>query len=420
VNKILDRILVLYVILVSSNPFVGYYHKSFILPVLMLVLLRYRKRVSEIINFQNTSLFFIIFVFFYEIIHSFIFSNFNILNSFRIVFELILALLIIKVTSINFLRLFVTITFYLTILSLTLYPFMFTPIAPFLMNVASDIFYIPESDLGYIAPTFILYTFDWTFVSGLSNALTYRNAGFTWEAGSFANFLNMALFLNIFLCGGRRRLISIKNLIFILGIISTFSTTGYLIMFIIILYSVWENQKQVLLRIISVVFLVTFALFLFNSAYFLKNKIENQLQEASFSQNRFGSALLDFRDFVKRPIFGWSRDTAVLFGPDTGFEAHRPNGLTNLLRSYGLFYTLVFFILIYNSFKKMAFKSGSYNSSKFAFMLFFIIIIGSFSQLIFDKPFFKSMVFWGQYIFIYQYYSIEKRDSIIKPSISPL
>jgi len=266
------------------------------------------------------------------------------------------------------------------------------------MQIADKTFALPFSEIGYRAPTFIFYTFDYSFFTEASGV--YRNAGFAWEAGAFVIYVNLALIFNLFLNINNEniKVFSFKNLILILALITTFSTTGYIVFFITIIVFIWNSKSLSIYKYIVLGVFLFLSLTLYKSTEFLESKINSQIGEASISQNRFGAALLDLQDFSKRPFFGWSRDTQLLFSNDDLYAAHRPNGITNLLRSYGAIYFIVFFTLMFLSFKKLGNLSTMANKNAFAIFLIATILISAFSQLIFDNIFFRSTLFWGECI----------------------
>jgi hypothetical protein len=143
--------------------------------------------------------------------------------------------------------------------------------------------------------------------------------------------------------------------------------------------------------------ILTIIIYLFTNLDFLGDKIIYQIETAEQSQNRFGAALLDIEDWMERPIFGWSRDQTVLFGNDAfTFTSHRPNGITNLLRNYGIIYFSVLLYFIYYSFYKHFYYSVNNSSSKstiLAIQFLIIIFLTAISQLILHKMFTFSIMF---------------------------
>ena len=59
-----------------------------------------------------------------------------------------------------------------------------------------------------------------------------RNIGIFWEGGAYQYFLNIALIFSLYV--KKNPIVSFPNLIFVISIITTYSTTGYLIMAVIL------------------------------------------------------------------------------------------------------------------------------------------------------------------------------------------
>lgn len=277
---------------------------------------------------------------------------------------------------------------------------MYTYAGPVLMKYAENTFVMSISKLNYKAPTLIFYTFDWGYITKATNI--YRNAGFTWEAGAFAIYLNIALIFKLFLDKSNKSLANKYNIVYIISIISTFSTTGYIVLFIILLAYLLHYKKKIFLKWSLLLIAIPLSYQIYYSAPFLQDKIDTQYKESvnGKSHNRFSSAILDINDVMKRPLLGWSRDTEILFGEEVTYKAHRPNGITNLLRCYGFIYFIFLFTLLYFSFYKLGKTSTIKSAPLFSMFFITVLLLSAFSQLVFDKPFFRSMVFWGDFMFL--------------------
>jgi len=75
--------------------------------------------------------------------------------------------------------------------------------------------------------------------------------------------------------------------------------------------------------------------------------------------------------------------------------AHRPNGLTNFIRSYGLIYFISFFLIMHLSLKKFFKSINSVGYSKNSLLFIGIIFIMGFSQLVVHTIFTMCLLFWG-------------------------
>ena len=99
-----------------------------------------------------------------------------------------------------------------------------------------------------IASNIIFYTLNSESITEKVNFIygnqsIYRNAGFSWEPGGFAVLINLGMFINMI-----RYRFSIKNnkniWILLLALITTFSTTGYGIFVILILFYFYNNKSK--------------------------------------------------------------------------------------------------------------------------------------------------------------------------------
>ena len=142
----------------------------------------------------------------------------------------------------------------------------------FFLTVYSLLFYIPCAFFPALASLFpfIGYHLD-SSVSvhdALFSVVTFgsqspRNYGITWEPGAFALLLCIAVFCTIFCYES----ISKKRLlIYSIGIISTFSTMGYIVLFIIFIcfLSIKKNSNVSIFIIFSNIFFVTFSISFMN------------------------------------------------------------------------------------------------------------------------------------------------------------
>lgn len=195
----------------------------------------------------------------------------------------------------------------------------------------------------------------------LPNKDFLRNVGMFWESGSYAGVLTLCLalnlkYLNYYWIRYRFQLISI-----IAALITTQSTTGYLVGFFILLFYFFKPKNLILTFIaISVVFFG--GLFVYESNDFLKNKIENQFETSTeqrigdFSNTRFGSLIFDWHYIAKYPFTGNGFDTSTryadhqhLFRGVKGDAIGSGNAFSNFLASMGVIFVFGYFILLWKS-----------------------------------------------------------------------
>lgn len=239
---------------------------------------------------------------------------------------------------INFVQLFIAFTF-VTSISFQKFIQLFTKFMYFLACF-SLVAYIVTLVLPQVLAVFPITTnilaveaYNLGFTVIPFNSYIIRNFGFFWEPGAYQAFLNLALLLYLF---------TIKKFqwkpIFIITVtvLTTFSTTGYICMFLIyIAYLGWrlkdkhaKNNRKLLIALLFCICMM--ALIVFYS--FLPSHIQHQLfgkiseyfsdQDSLHTAStsvRFDAVRYSAQAFLESPFWGWGR-----------------SGLQGYMRSYGL------------------------------------------------------------------------------------
>jgi len=183
-----------------------------------------------------------------------------------------------------------------------------------------------------------------------------RNSGMFWEPGTFACYIVLGF---LFYLGDLNNLLNagkFKLLIIVMALITTFSTTGYIIFFIILVFNLLSlNLKKysvLILPLILVLLLTGFSVY--NKSDFLKEKITTQVSEAvreqgDFSPTRFGSLLFDIYYIKKHFLIGNGiheitrfADHPWLMGEDLGHG----NGFSDFLASMGFLSLFIYSYLL--------------------------------------------------------------------------
>lgn len=190
---------------------------------------------------------------------------------------------------------------------------------------------------------------------------SYRNCGPFWEPGAFACYLILVPLL--FIDNLREFVISNKSKTLVLSVtlISTISTTGYICLFIIIVYYLITFSKN---RFISYLIYVPIVLVMISYAFvkldFMSEKIEEQTLSAvdldgEFSNTRLGSLMFDLHYIKKHPIIGNGlhertryADHPSLWGQNLGHG----NAFSNYTAQMGTIAMIVYFLLLYQAFSK--------------------------------------------------------------------
>lgn len=391
-----EFLLVLFFTLMTANPFVRQNIEFSIIAFFIFLFFFFRSifliKKRDVVPFAI-----IIFFISFEIIHRVVYELDNLKTVFRLTSYYLAGFFFMKAIGYRFINYYIRLIYILSIVSIGFYAIGYLmPGFYNLLNGMASIMFPLELDInGYSTPTLIIYTFDPAYTSGASYLL--RNPGFAWEAGAFATFVNIAFFFHLIInpdVKPEKLIFSKVSLIFIIAIILTFSTAGYIAFFFILLMVFTKKISFRNIMIITLIVLV--AIFLFLRLEFLGEKVSEQLGVAYSSQNRFGAALLDWEDIMKSPWIGWSRDLSVLFNTsDYGYLAHRPNGITNFLRSYGFIYVTAYLIILFVSLKRYFAKIDFESRTLFSYTLVGIILLMGFSQLVVHSVFVMSFLFAG-------------------------
>lgn len=153
----------------------------------------------------------------------------------------------------------------------------------------------------------------------------FRNSGMFWEPGAFAGYI-IATFL---LFVDRLELLLGKykwhTLVLTVTLITTMSTTGYIVFFLLVLYFIFKTGIKGNQRIYSFLLaggILVLALLVFNKVDFLGEKISKELSvsetltEADADPSRTGSIIFDLPYILSHPLFG----NGML--PETRFRYH--------------------------------------------------------------------------------------------------
>lgn len=193
------------------------------------------------------------------------------------------------------------------------------------------------------------------------NADGLRNSGMFWEPGAFACYIC----LGFLLCLGKiRKLLrtqKFKAIIILLALITTYSTTGYFVLFFIGLMTIlleFHSKYRILVIPVAGFFMVaTFAIY--ENLEFLKDKVDAQFERTvnkdanDFSPDRFGAFLFDMHYIKKHPLIGNGLHQSTRFADHPWLMDEKlghGNGFSNFLATMGFLSLLLysFYIVKYN------------------------------------------------------------------------
>lgn len=189
-----------------------------------------------------------------------------------------------------------------------------------------------------------------------------RNSGPLWEPGAFAGLIAITMAINSGSLGSFLKKSPAKCSIILLALISTQSTTGYVMLFMIIAFEIAIRRgtlEGIVSRLIVLILLFSLGIIAMMQLGFVGMKITNQFSSAQknqheFSNTRFGTIRTDLHYIQKSPIYGNGfheitrfADHPRLMALSSQNKLGHPNGLFNMLASSGIPLVLLYFFLIY-------------------------------------------------------------------------
>lgn len=385
VNKnFLLTLLLVYNSTYSSVVAFSYYTLVFSLIIVFIVFLKNEFKIDSLF-YKFTLLFFVVNIYLFLSLPKFdvFLTGYNYL-------KFLYAYLSIKVIGFNFFKYIVNIAYYGSLIS---FPFYFLQLINY--------------DFAFSLVGFVQNSFDFlswrndqmanNIIFTINSDGALRNSGFMWEPKGFASFIIVAIIFRLFL--NKLVILEKKILVFVLAIISTFSTTGILALFLILSFYFVNKNAKILLSIFPIFIIFSYTIF-FNSEILYKKilyeiSLQNEYQmlldkkdyeSDVYSLGRTGSLIVDFNDFIKRPIFGYgfTRENRT---QSSFVKLVRVNGFSDLLAVYGLG-ILIFFYRHYIFLKLL--NTENY---KLLSLLLITILFVYFASTLTGHPFWTSLLF---------------------------
>ncbi len=215
----------------------------------------------------------------------------------------------------------------------------------------------------------------------------YRNSGIFHEPGAFAHWLVVGIGLNTIISKNH---LNKKNLIMMIALITTFSTAGYIMLFMLILFLIVRSQVHLLFKLLTLIVFLFISYDLYFTAGFLGEKVEQHYKtqanvqlEGTYTTGRIIRLRKAIAVIEQSPIFGRGIITAsAAEDPYSKYDAG--TATFGLIAKYGLFFGIVFYIYLYRGIKTYI----SYHQYYISFTKFFFaaLLVGGLSQpFLFDN-----------------------------------
>lgn len=187
-----------------------------------------------------------------------------------------------------------------------------------------------------------------------------RNSGMFWEPGAFAGYIIFTFILFINSLDVLWKQYGKHLLILILALVTTFSTTGYLVVALItIIYFAQSIKNKVILGFVYVS-IAPLLYVAYTEMTFLEEKIMDEYEYAmerdalSLNYSRMGSALIDFYYIGKHPLFGNGLHQSTRYADHLQYYDYEDlqgfsNGFTGNMASLGVLFMLLFLVAFYRN-----------------------------------------------------------------------
>lgn len=395
--KLISYLPLFFLLCLSGNPY--FTNQKFAKPILVIYTLIFGMNVLFISSknldkkFFNYALITILIVIITAIAQKFVLGFVSYLSVAAIITKILLALFTVIYYNQKRINIFDTYIKIFTFLVIMSFPF-------FLIN---QFVQFGLSTNNIFLKSIIIFTFtpnnpDYDFNYGI-----IRNPGMFWEAGAFAGYLLLAI---VFIIIQNKKFIihKYKKEFFwiVLGIITTMSTTGYIILGIIFIILVIQHFKKGKFILVSSAIITV--IFVYSNFAFMQSKIEAQYEQAlnlrlgDYSNTRFGSLIMDAYYIKEHPIVGNGTNisTRYKYNLEVIDDIGNGNGMSNFIASWGL---SLFLFWLYCSYKFVIIKT---NSKSLAFGILFIILLILQGEQFLNFPIFLMFFVLPSYVNFYK------------------
>lgn len=339
-------------------------------------------------KFDKTFLIFFVFLVTITVLRALKFQFFSLVTSLGFFLMVSSAYLVVKLLEDKFMSYYTNVIYFFAMVSLSFFiPFtIFPSLATFFTQTITPLF----SSLHPPHDSFLIFNI--TYKEGY-----LKNSGPFWEPGAFAGYLIVAYIFNFFTSAEK---ITKKNIVLLVTIFTTLSTTAYLTLFVFYTFIYYKKIKNIALKVVGTTLIIASGIYAYNSLDFLGEKIEHQLkiaQTADIQQGdetqRFITILRDMQDLKGHEIVGRGANDLTRYDVSPGEKIIlRTVGLTDVLVRLGSIAFVIIFYLLWKSIcsylewnheKKLLYCAG----------IFVAIFLTLMSETYFNRPMYWSLLF---------------------------
>lgn len=275
--------------------------------------------------------------------------------------------LIYKLLDISYFSYFVKVMFAIAIIT-TPFWFLQSFFHPFDQLMSSAIEWAYPLGWGSVPRSLLIYTAAWDprlFNEGLG---IYRNSGLFHEPGAYGVFLSIAIIVNTLMTG---RIFENKNKVFIFCLLTTLSTTAFIVIFIFFGAILFKSNFNFLMKAIILSVFIWFSYQTYTNEDFLQSKINTQFEEQTSAADankgiytgqsgRFYAFFTSLNNFMQNPLSG--RGIIYATSEKATGEMNEGSsytyGFVGMLATYGILFVILYLINLFRGLKIIGSLSG--------------------------------------------------------------
>lgn len=339
----------------NSNQFALYFSR--IIPIVIIVILF----INNIHNKVQIKLIFLIVLMVSIVSLSGLvnYANFDTILS-KIIVLITAFFIVINYQIKDFFNIFSKVLYGLSVISIIVY--LLAALSPFVFGFLPIITNQTGQEFSYFIIGGVMRRF-------LELGFRFRNSSIFWEPGAFAVYICLALYIELF---EKKNPSLIKVIVFIISVFTTFSTTGYIGVILLMIIYVGYNKNRINIKtyyvslILMSCFVITFITLAINENSFLYlNVFQKIFNNESTSITRYSSLINGIQIGIDYPFLGVSPNKMSLYMAfyasktqlfDFGSNPMNTNTMTYQFAAFGLIFGLVFAIGTFKFFIKTNYK----------------------------------------------------------------
>jgi len=351
---------------------------------------------------DTTFIYFLLTLFIILILQSLKFNFFPINTYLGVFIRILVAYFILKSIGVSFIDKFIKVMYYISILSLIFYiSILIVPGLEQLLITNFTTFAV--TDIGSTIRYSILGLYT------ILPDLIFKNAGPFWEMGAFGGYLVLTLLFSLLKDSNLKSKI---NIILIITILTTQSTTAYISLVLLLFIIYFKEIKSIFLKILMSLIILSGAFYAYVSLEFMSEKIEHQLEMATMintnnlenaDSQRFINILKDWNDIQGHEIIGRGPHSSTRYSSRNFKQEIRTVGSTDMIVRYGYPFFILMLYFIYISVSNYSKYLNNQNMFQSIGIVFLVLV------LLMSEIYFLYPLFW--ILLLLQYvYKIENED----------